>query len=159
MCCIHPSFICGYVPGPTGNGEAGDGKAGDGDEKVTPNRKRLRENAAARLAMQGVEMTQKALRKDKAPGVLDVGTIVQVLVADVDCARVDDVNVTVVVVEQASKQAVGGGEISKEIKYRLACKAGVIKTLYGRSDPHAFVDQTPAAHGLQVPLEGWQLSC
>eukprot|EP00965_Chrysotila_dentata_P018552 617916-Pleurochrysis_carterae.AAC.1 len=93
---------------------------------------------------------------------MSVGTIVQVSVADVDHARVDDMNVTVNVVEQASKQAervgeraindcidwfmqVEVGEISMEIKYRLACKAGVIKTLYGRSNLRAFVDQTPAA--------------
>eukprot|EP00965_Chrysotila_dentata_P101338 3345541-Pleurochrysis_carterae.AAC.1 len=33
------------------------------------------------------------------------------------------------------------GEKSKEVKYRLACKAGVLKTLYGRSDVRALVEQ------------------
>eukprot|EP00965_Chrysotila_dentata_P104046 3436107-Pleurochrysis_carterae.AAC.1 len=45
-------------------------------------------------------MKKSALRKDKAPGVLDIGTIVQVAVSDVDHSRVDAVNVTLVVVEQ-----------------------------------------------------------
>ena len=48
------------------------------------------------------------------------------------------------------------GEKSKEVKYRLACKAGVLKTLYGRSDVRALMEQTPIAHGLESTLQGWR---
>eukprot|EP00965_Chrysotila_dentata_P068563 2265898-Pleurochrysis_carterae.AAC.1 len=60
----------------------------------------MRELATARLERQAGEMKKLMLRKDKASGVLEVGTIVQVVVSDVDRSRVDAVNVTLVVVEQ-----------------------------------------------------------
>eukprot|EP00965_Chrysotila_dentata_P007442 241481-Pleurochrysis_carterae.AAC.1 len=60
----------------------------------------MRELASARLEHQVGEMKKSALRMDKAPGVLEVGTIVQLAVSDVDRSRVDVVNVTLVVLEQ-----------------------------------------------------------
>eukprot|EP00965_Chrysotila_dentata_P115594 3820344-Pleurochrysis_carterae.AAC.1 len=48
------------------------------------------------------------------------------------------------------------GEKSKDVKYRLACKAGVLKTLYGCSDVRALVEQTPLAHGSESTLQGWR---
>eukprot|EP00965_Chrysotila_dentata_P123270 4074084-Pleurochrysis_carterae.AAC.2 len=57
----------------------------------TPRRKRMRELATGRLEHQAGEMKKLGLRKDKAPGVLEVGTIVQVAVSDAYRSRVDAV--------------------------------------------------------------------
>uniref|UniRef100_A0A7S4BFY3 Uncharacterized protein n=1 Tax=Chrysotila carterae TaxID=13221 RepID=A0A7S4BFY3_CHRCT len=104
----------GVAGTPGGHADDGEGGADEGESagacaevdadagspeyelRETPRRKRMRELATARLERQAGEMKKSALRKDKAPGVLDVGTIVQVAVSDVDRSRVDTPQVKLV---------------------------------------------------------------
>ena len=81
-----------------------------------------------------------------------VGTIVQVAVDDVDRAKVDPTNATLVVVEQVER----GKARTKEIVYRLACARGTINRLYARSYIHPIKDSTAEMHGLQGALDGWR---
>ena len=75
-----------------------------------------------------------------------VGTVVQIAVDDVDRAKVDDHNLTLVVVELVEE-----GTTQKEIKYRLAGTAGVLKTLYTRSCVKPLPTATPTlTHGTAV---------
>ena len=80
-----------------------------------------------------------------------VGTVVQIAVDDVDRAKVDDHNLTLVVVELVEK-----GTAQKDIKYRLAGTAGVLKTLYMRSYIKPLPTATPTLMGLQSVLDGWR---
>ena len=114
---------------------------------ATPKRQKLRDGAYAHLQKQAQEMRQRAKAKH---GVVDVGTVVQVALADVDRGKLDDPNLTVVVVE-----CVMTGTVQKEVKYRLAGLAGKIKTLYTRSYIKP-LKTTPLAMGLQKVLEEWQ---
>eukprot|EP00965_Chrysotila_dentata_P174819 5771639-Pleurochrysis_carterae.AAC.1 len=123
-----------------------DGGTSEYELCETLRQKWMRELATARLECG--KMKKSTLRKDKAPAVLEVGTIVQLAVSDVDRSRVDAVNVTLVVVEQVEK-----GEKSNEVKYRLACKAGILKTLYRHSNVRALVEQKPFAYGLESTLQ------
>ena len=75
---------------------------------------------------------------------------VQVSVDNVDRAKVDPTNATLVVVE-----LVETGTKQKEIKYRLACRMGKIKSLYERSYISPVFGSTPELHGLQVALDSW----
>ena len=111
---------------------------------ATPKRQKLRDGAYAHLQKQAQEMRQRAKAKH---GVVDVGTVVQVALADVDRGKLDDPNLTVVVVE-----CVMTGTVQKEVKYRLAWLAGKIKTLYTRSYIKP-LKTTPLAMGLQKVLE------
>ena len=58
----------------------------------------MREVAAARMNKQAEEMRKRA--RKEAGAEVDVGTIVQVSVDDVDRAKVDPTNATLVVVEK-----------------------------------------------------------
>ena len=81
---------------------------------VSPRRGQMRVKAAAAQAKQGREMQQRA--KGKHGGAVAVGTLVQVAVDNVDRAKTDDTNATLVVVEVVQK-----GTKQVEDKYRLAC--------------------------------------
>ena len=115
---------------------------------VSPNRKRAREKAAGRQELQARRMQARTAAKE---GQVAVGTVVHIAVDDVDRAKVDDHNLTLVVVELAEK-----GIDQKEIKYRLAGKAGVLKTLYTRSYIKPLPNATPTLMGLQSTLDGWR---
>ena len=114
----------------------------------TPGRKRLCDKAAESLARQGQVMQRKA-----GKGLLDlsVGTVVCVAVDNVDRARTDATTATFVIVEAIEK-----GEKEKEIKYKLACEAGVLKVLYTHSYVDPVPNATPALVGLQSVLESSQ---
>ena len=115
---------------------------------VSPHRKRAREEAAKRQAKQGRTMELRAAEKE---GEVAVGTVVQIAVDDVDRAKVDDHNLTLVVVELVEK-----GTAEKVIKHRLAGTAGVLKTLYMRSYIKPLPTATPTLMGLQSVLDGWR---
>ena len=83
-------------------------------------------------------------------GTVAVGTVVHVSVDDVDRAKTDETNATLVVVEIVSK-----GEKQKEDMYRLACAGGVINTLYSRSYIRP-LEIGAGLMGLQTVLESWQ---
>ena len=65
----------------------------------SPKRKRARANAAQAQAKQGEEMKKRAAHASGGAE-LDVGAIVQVAAANVDRAKVDPVNATLVIVEK-----------------------------------------------------------
>ena len=119
------------------------------DLSESPNRKRLRDRAVARMAMQGSEMKKRAKKKDGGSEVT-VGTIVQVRVDNVDRAKTDPTNATLVVVE-----LVKTGKRKIETKYRLACKAGPLKSLFCRSAFTPVAGMTHEVLGLTNALESW----
>ena len=116
---------------------------------VSPRRKKAREEAASAQKKQAREMQKRA--KGKHGGDVAVGTVVQVAVDDVDRAKTDDTNATLVVVE-----VVRTGTTEVEDKYRLACAAGVIKTVYVRSYIDPLPGVSPEVMGLATALENWQ---
>lgn len=79
---------------------------------------------------------------------LDLGIIVQISVANVDRAKTDPNNSTVVVVEHVTH--------GKEVKYRLACAAGVIKNLYGRMCVTPVEHVTTKQVGLDECFQNWK---
>jgi len=116
---------------------------------VSPRRGEMRSKAAAAQAKQGREMQQRA--KVKHGGAVAVGTLVQVAVDNVDRAKTDDTNATLVVVEVVQK-----GTKQVEDKYRLACASGTIKTLYTRSYIQPLPGVSPEVMGLQIALDSWR---
>ena len=102
------------------------------------------------MAKQGSEMKKRAKKQDGGSE-LAVGTVVQVRVHDVDRAKTDPTNATLVVVE-----LVKTGKRRIKTKYRLACKAGPLKSLYCRSAFTPVTGMTPEVLGLTTALESWQ---
>ena len=83
----------------------------------------MRDLAYDSLTNQGRAMKKRAQAKRTLMN-FDVGTIVQVPLHDVDTTKADGKNLTLVVVEVVQKK-------DKSCPmYRLACKAGVLDTLY-----------------------------
>ena len=80
------------------------------------------------------------LNTKKVAGDIDMGSIVRVPLADMDTAKVDGKNLTLVVVE---KKEYGNGPA----KYRLACAKRPLKSLYSR------VYITPVPHASRAVLE------
>ena len=119
------------------------------DEIESPNRHELRKRAAESLSIQGEYMKKRARRIDGIAE-LDIGTIVQVSVKDIDRARTDPNNATLVVVDKIS------GKHSTFEKYKLACRAGVLNTIYDRSELSPCLNVEPAAMGLLYTLENWR---
>jgi hypothetical protein len=116
----------------------------------TPGRKRLREEASESIRHQANRM-QRIAESRHGANILEVGTVVRVSVDDVDRARTDAPTATFVIVD-----AVETGEVQKEIKYKLACKAGVLKTLYCRSYVDPVPNATAALVGLDTVLDSWR---
>jgi hypothetical protein len=91
--------------------------------RESPRRKHLRDLAYDSMTIQGRAMKKRAQAKRTVMN-FDVGTIVQVPLHDVDTTKADGKNLTLVVVEVVQKK-------DKSCPmYRLACKAGVLDTLY-----------------------------
>ena len=80
-----------------------------------------------------------------------MGTLVQDAVDNVDRAKTDDTNATLVVVEVVQK-----GTKQVEDKSRLACASGTIKTLYTRSYIQPLPGVSPEVMGLQIALDSWR---
>ena len=53
-------------------------------------------------------------------------------------------------------EAIEYGKRCEEVKYKLACEAGVLKTLYTRSYVDPVPEATPALVGLQAVFESYQ---
>jgi hypothetical protein len=113
----------------------------------SPSRKKLRDEAAAALERQGRSMKAKAA---KIGGDIDLGTIVQMPLSDVDTVKVDGKVLTLVVVEK-----VGQGRHNPS-QYRLACREGPIKGLYHRSYLTPLPDATKELMGLDTIFETWK---
>ena len=78
-----------------------------------------------------------------------VRCVAQVSVDRVDRTKLDPHVATLVVVEVVT-------EPSGRTRYRLACDAGVITTVYNRGDIRLLPRSTPELHGLRAALEGWR---
>ncbi|KAL1507362.1 hypothetical protein AB1Y20_008208 [Prymnesium parvum] len=114
----------------------------------TPGRQLKRKAAAQALDAQAGRMKRAATRRQlglEGAAQLAIGCIVHLRIEDVDRAKLDNPNATLVVVERTEKD-----------NYRLACKAGVYKELVSRSYltpvPHA----TPALLGFEDVLKSWK---
>ena len=88
----------------------------------SPGRKHLRDKAFESLSQQGRLMKKRA--ETIVKNQFDVGTVVQVPLHDVDTTKADGKTLTLVLVDVVQKK-------DKSCPmYRLACKAGVLDTLY-----------------------------
>jgi hypothetical protein len=118
----------------------------------SPRRALARREAFRYLCAQGERMKKTAKKKDGCGEVLQCGQVVRISLADVDRAKTDSTTAVCVVVE-----AVETGEKQKEIKYRLACANGVLKSLRVRSHVKpAKPGVTPLMMGLQDALVNWK---
>lgn len=97
-------------------------------------------------------MKRFAAKRDGVGGILQCGQVVHIAIAEVDRAKTDTTTAVAVVVE-----AVETGSTQKEVKYRLACAAGVLKSLRVRSAVMpARSGMTPRMMGLEEALTNWQ---
>ena len=88
----------------------------------SPGRKHLRDKAFESLSQQGRMMKKRVQAKREAS--FAVGTVVQVPLHDVDTTKADGKTLTLIVVDIVQKKD------NSCAMYRLACKAGVLDTLY-----------------------------
>lgn len=111
----------------------------------------MRDIAFENMKKHGKKMSMAAAKKDGVGNILSVGSIVAVGIADVDRAKVDSTTITAVVVE-----IVECGDVRREYKYRLACRAGVLKTLRMRSYLKPFPNATPELMDLADVMRNWR---
>jgi hypothetical protein len=114
----------------------------------SPTRKYLRDEVAVALQKQGQSMKTKAA---KIGGDVDLGSIVQISLSDVDTVKVDGKVLTLVVVEK-----VGEGQ-NNPSKYRLACKEGPLKGLYHRFYLTPLPEATKELMGLDTIFTTWKV--
>ena len=112
----------------------------------SPNRKQLRNEAYDALTAQAKRMKTKA--QSYGDKQLDVGTIVQVPLADVDTTKADGKNLTLIVVDKIHQKGRG------PTMYRLASKTGVLSRLYHPSYITT-VAADPKILGLESVLDEW----
>ncbi|KAL3802508.1 hypothetical protein HJC23_012527 [Cyclotella cryptica] len=118
----------------------------ENDLMESPRRKSLRNAAFQSLSLQGRQMKRKALSDQQLS--FAVGSIVQVPLHDVDTTKADGKNLTLVVVEVVQPKD------KSCAKYRLACKAGVLDTLYHPSYMTSVASNTKLL-GLESVLDEW----
>ena len=109
----------------------------------------LREKAYKNMHKQAQAM-QKKVAVAQGKLILDVGDMVRIGIANVDRGKTDCPTVAVVVVE-----VVQFGEKAIEFKYRVACRAGVLKSLYARPYVIPITHCTADHLGLTRTLRFW----
>ncbi len=112
-----------------------------------PKRKHLHNSAYDSMTQQGQAMKKKAQNKTKIAS-FDLGSIVQVPLHDVDTTKADGKNLTLVVVEVVTK------DDTSCPMYHLACRAGVLDTLY-HSSHMTTIESTSDILGLENVIEEW----
>ena len=117
------------------------------DLAETPLRKKMRGEAVQGLQKQGRAMK---LRASKHGGEIEVGSIVQVPLADVDCTKVDGKVLTLVVVEKVTYK---GDAVPK---YRLACAKGPLHRLYDRNSINLVPRGCRVTLGLEHVFTQWK---
>jgi hypothetical protein len=112
----------------------------------SPTHKHLRDEAGVALQKQGRSMKIKAT---KIGGDVDLGSIVQISLSDVDTVKVDG-KVTLIVVEK-----VGEGR-NNPSKYQLACKEGPLKGLHHCYYLTPLSEATKELMGLDTIFTTWK---
>ena len=115
--------------------------------RESPRRKHLRDLAYDSMTIQGRAMKKRA-QAQSTYAKFALGSIVQVPLHDVDTTKADGKNLTLVVVEVVKKKD------NMCQLYRLACKAGVLDTLYHPSYMTA-ISSTSAILGLDNVIDEW----
>ena len=115
--------------------------------RESPGRKHLRDMAYDSMTTQGRQMKKRAQAKSNMVN-FAVGSIVQVPLRDVDTTKADGKNLTFVVVEVIQKKD------NSCAMYRLACKAGVLDTLYHPSHMRV-IPTTSGVLGLENVIDQW----
>jgi hypothetical protein len=116
------------------------------EQSESPTRKRMRDDAVVALQAQGRTMKARAA---KVVGSVELGSIVQIPLSDVDTVKIDGKMLTVVVVEKV------GGK-NNPSTYRLACKEGPINGLYHRSYLTPLPEATKELMGLDTIFTTWK---
>lgn len=154
-----PAAAQGHSPDPD---DAAADSAGAADENVgdtpgrartppladTPGRAQKRRCAAEALDAQAKKMKKTAIRRqgrESGETELPFGCVVHIRVEDVDRAKLDNPNATVVVVDKTDKD-----------NYKVACKAGVYKELVSRAYLNPVPNATAALVGLEDVLLKWK---
>ena len=112
----------------------------------SPGRKHLRDKAFESLSQQGRMMKKRTQTQMQTQ--FDVGTIVQVPLHDVDTTKADGKTLTLIVVDIVQKKD------NTCAMYHLACKAGVLDTLYHPSYMTS-VAANSTLLGLDTVLDEW----
>jgi len=129
-------------------GEAGgsNGKTKSSSEhSVSPQRKRIRQQAADAQEAQGVKMQLMAARAGAGQLTLVVGDIVQVGIPEADRGRADGTSLTCVVVE-----------VTPQEMYRRATRHGVLKVSYVRGYLIQITGQTLKGLSLDGAYHDWK---
>jgi len=108
----------------------------------SPGRKKRRDEAFKAQQKQASQMKKRAKLKD---GKVNVGCVVQIGISNYDKTKLDAPNLTCVVVE-----------FTKSGKFRLACKVGVIKTLYGMNRISVMKTGTKELLGIEDAFKEWK---
>ena len=112
-----------------------------GGRVVSPRRAQKRTQAAAAMERQADRMKRRCVARDGHDS-LPVGTVVQLALEDVDRAKLDNMNATLVVVEQVQNS------------YRVANRSGVYSSLVSRANLRPVPNTTAQLVGLaNVELE------
>ena len=115
--------------------------------RESPRRKHLRDLAYDSMTIQGRAMKKRAQAK-RSTANFDIESIVQVPLYDVDTTKADGKNLTLVIVEVVQKKD------NSCPMYHLACKAGVLHTLYHPS----YITAVPTSNvvvGLENVCDQW----
>jgi hypothetical protein len=120
----------------------------EAEEKLneSPTRKRMRDEAVVALQAQGRTMKSRAAT---IVGSVELGSIVQIPLSDVDTVKIDGKVLTLVVVEKV------GGKNNPSM-YHLACKEGPIHGLYHRSYLTPLPEATKELMGLDTIFTTWK---
>jgi hypothetical protein len=110
---------------------------------VSPNRRKLRNDALGNIVKQAKRMKRMATLQS-AHDLLTIGTVVRIAAADVDRARGDPPTILTVVVEVTQKGL-----------YRVANSKGVITPCLYRADLMVVEETSPENHGLEGFLASW----
>ena len=107
----------------------------------------FRKAAFATLVKQGRRMQKQAAKKQGLEGIgaLEIGTIVHLRLADVDRAKLDNTNATLVVLDVTAKQ-----------NYTVGNQAGIYKEKVSRVHLTPLSHATPAIAGLEELLADYQ---
>ena len=98
------------------------------------------------MLVQAKRMQKRAYRKDGHQTIVPVGTVVQLVAANVDRAKTDVANITAIVVEHVHTEEL--------LQYRVAALARVLKGVYSRHQLKPLTTP-PDLLGLDLVMTGW----
>ena len=150
---------------PESSSNEDDNELSDGTKEdllsAFPARHEARTKAHENLQHNAKKMQEAVARRQGGVMHLEVGTVIQIAKPEVDLCKLDDKNLTAVVVDRhevgaAAKKRAGSGEITGGgFTYKIATKAGVSKEKVQRSYIQPLTIE-PSEAGLEGVLESYE---